>query len=246
MIVLWLSLTSAGAWFVSTLVGGGSPFILIPAIAFFLGPIAVAPVITLGMLLGNAQRVWFYWPHLNLFSFWWYLPGALFGACLGALALTKVQIEWLPLLLAVFLLTYALGYVIKGANQSFSVRPWYFLPAGFIYAFLSALLGSTGPLLNPFYLNYGLGKEELMATKSAHMVVLHLIKIIAYAAFGTLTWSYVGYGMVMAIAAIPGNWIGQIVLEKISEERFRHLAVGFIAFSALVMLWEERGFFLFW
>jgi len=34
-----------------------------------------------------------------------------------------------------------------------------FLPAGFVYAFLSGLIGSIGPC-NLFYLNYGLLKKR--------------------------------------------------------------------------------------
>ena len=212
MTICLLALASSVAWFVSTLAGGGSPFVLMPLIDFLLGATSVPPVITTGMLLGNSQRIFLYWQDINWETTWWYLPGAVTGSCLGAFVFTHAQLHWLQLLIGFFLVSSIFSYGFGEKNQSFQVRTWYFLPAGFFYAFLSGLIGSIGPVLNPFYLNYGLVKEEMIATKSAHMVVVHIVKMISYAAFGALTLPYLGYGLVIGIAAIPGNWLGQMAL----------------------------------
>ncbi|MGK7876105.1 MAG: sulfite exporter TauE/SafE family protein [Xenococcaceae cyanobacterium] len=246
MIIFWLTLASFASWFVSTLGGGGTPLLLIPAIGLFLGSPAVPPVLTTGMLLGHPQRVFLYWRDIDWRVMWWYLPGAVIGAGLGAFVFTQIQLEWLPILLALFLICSTFSYGLGGNKESFQVRAWYFLPAGFIYAFLSGLVGSTGPLLNPFYLNYGLVKEQMIATKSANMVVVHVAKIIIYASFGALTLPYLVYGSLIGIAAFPGNWIGQMALKKVSEQRFQQLVVVFVAFSGMLILWEQRDFFAFW
>ena len=246
MIVFWLTVASFVGWFVSTLAGGGSSLILLPLIGILLGTAAVAPVITTGMLLGNAQRVVLYWPNICWQITGWYLPGAIFGATLGAFIFTKTEITWLNLLLALFLIASVIGYGFGDKTKSFSVRTWYFLPGGFFYAFLSGLIGSAGPLLTSFYLNYGLKKEELIATKATNILFVHIIKIIAYSLFGTWNLSYFIYGIVIGIAAFPGNWLGQIALQKISESRFRQFVIAFIALSGILMLWEQRQFLLFW
>lgn len=238
MSIFWLSLASSSSWFVSTIAGGGTPLVLIPLIAYFLGPAAVPPVLTIGMLIGHPQRLILYWRYINWKLMWWYLPGAISGSILGAFVFSKANVEWLPILLALFLIISTFSYG-NGNNQgSFKVRPWYFLPSGLIFAFLSGLIGSTGPLLNPLYLNYGLVKEEMIATKSAHMVVVHLVKTIAYIIFGVLTLPYLSYGLLIGIAAFPGNWIGQIVLNKVSEQRFRQLVTGFVLLSGFLIIWN--------
>jgi uncharacterized membrane protein YfcA len=145
----------------------------------------------------------------------------------------------LPFLLALFLIISAIIEVNSDKFGFFRVRAWYFLPAGLIYAFLSGLMGSTGSLLNPLYLNYGLVKEEMIATKSANLVVIHLAKTVTYAAFGSFTLPYFGYGLLLGIAALPGNWLGQIVLKKLSQQQFRRFAVGFVAVSGILMLGNE-------
>lgn len=237
--VLWLTLSSFAGWFLSTMAGGGTPLLLVPAIAGFLGSAAVPPVLTVGMLLGHPQRVILYWKDIDWRVMWWYLPGAVMGAILGAFAFTQMQLDWLPILLAVFLIVSALSSSWNDRTRPFAVRAWYFLPAGLIFAFLSGLIGSTGPLLNPLYLNYGLVKERLIATKSAHLFVVHIVKVLTYAACGVLTLEYLKFGCLLGIAALPGNWLGQIVLRKLTQQQFQQFAVAFIAFSGILILGNE-------
>ncbi len=238
MIIFWLSLGSLSSWFLSTLAGGGTPLILIPLIGLFLGPSAVPPVVTLGMLLGHPQRIWLYWRNIDWNLTKWYAPGAIVGAILGAFIFTQIKLEWLTIVIAILLIASTFSYG-KTDQKSFDVKAWYFLPAGFIYAFLSGIVGSTGPLLNPLYLNYGLKKEQMIGTKSTHLVIIHLVKIVTYAIFGALNFSYLKYGLILGFAALPGNYLGQIALQYISEKQFRRLVVGFVTFSGILIIGEE-------
>lgn len=56
-VYLWLGLTSTVGWFFSTLAGGGSSLILIPVVGHLLGAAVVPPVITVGGIFGNIERV---------------------------------------------------------------------------------------------------------------------------------------------------------------------------------------------
>ncbi|WP_246275497.1 TSUP family transporter [Brasilonema bromeliae] len=107
---------------------------------------------------------------------------------------------------------------------------------------MSGILGSIGPVLTPFYLNYGLSKEELLATAAAARAAIHLVKVAAYAVFGVLTFKSLCYGVLIGVAAFPGNWLGQLALERTSEHRFRQIVTGFVVMSAVLMLWQQREF----
>lgn len=244
--VCLLVLASAIAWFISSLAGGGSPFIIVPMVNFLLEAQAVPPVVTTGMLLGNLQRTFMFWQDIDWQLTWWYLPGAVLGAILGAFVYTQTQLQWLQILLGLFLLSSVFSFGFGNKESSFQVRGWFFLPAGFIYAFLSGVIGSVGPVLNPFYLNYGLVKEKMIATKSAHVVVVHVAKILTYITFGALTKPYILYGLVIGITAIPANWLGQIVLKRMSDEQFRKFVMVLVTLSGLLILWNQRDFFAFW
>jgi uncharacterized protein len=246
MSFLSLILASLLGWFISSLVGGGSSFILMPFIGIFLGAAAIAPVVTIGGILGSSGRAVFYREKINWTVLKWDIPGAIFGAVLGAFALTKIHVDGLKILIGLFLLLSALNSFFKPIDINFKVKPWHFLPASFIYGFLSGLLGSMGPLLVPFYLNYGLEKEELLGTQATTRVIIHFVKIITYGLLGLLTLPYIGYGILVGLAAFPGNFLGHIFLEKLSQNRFQQLVISFVMFSGIFILWEERNILLFW
>jgi len=244
MLLTMLGLASFLAWFVSMVAGGGSPLVLIPLIAFLMGSAAVAPVISLGLLVGNLQRVGFFWKDIDWQVTLWYLPGAIAGGVLGSYLFTQIHLEGLQILLALALLLMAANYgwssLGKGQRWDFQVQVWQFLPLAFLYAFGSGLVGSTGPIMNPVYLNYGLLKEKMLATKSVNIAAVHLVKIITYLAFGAFTWPYLLAGLTIGLAALPANWLGQMVLSQMSNERFRQLVFTFMAVSGLMMLWQQR------
>ena len=192
------------------------------------------------MLMGNSQRIALYWQDIEKRVVIWFLPGAFIGAGLGAWAVSRIQVEWVGLLLGVVLVLSAFG-MFEGDEPSPSrIRQWHFLPAGMAYSCLSGLVGSAGPLLNAMYLGYGLSKERMIATKAVNQVCMHAVKIVFYCIFGVMTQHYFLYGLVIGIAAFPGNWIGRWVLTKMNDQSFRRLAFGFIAIAGMTLIWEQR------
>lgn len=246
MLFVSLILVSFASWFFSTITGGGSPLVLIPLVSCLLGSQAVAPVITTGMLLGNSQRILLFWQQINWSVTFWFLPGAIVGAVLGAYALTQIHAEWLQLVIGAFLVISVISFGLSKDNQTFNVQAWQFLPAAFFYAFISGLIGSSGPIMNPMYLNYGLQKEQMVATKATNVVVIHIVKMIAYSLFGALNVHYLGYGLMIGLAAAPANWVGQYVLRKMSERSFQQLVLATMMLTGVVMLWEQRDLMMFW
>lgn len=246
--IIYLSIASIASWFISTLTSGGSSMILMPLIGFFLGVDAIPPVITVGAVFGNVERAVAYREMINWKVIAWEMPGAIFGSCLGAFTLSLIKPEFLTVLVSLFLIISAVNLLQKpkdNKDNSFSVQAWYFLPAGFVYSWLSGITGSIGPILTPLYLNYGLSKEELLATQATARGAIHLAKTISYAVFSILTFHHLWYGVVMGIAAFPGNWLGHHVLTRISQERFRQLVVIFVILSSMLILWQQfEGFYI--
>ena len=80
-----------------------------------------------------------------------------------------------------------------------------FVPLGFITAFISTLVGGLGPVLNPFYMNTGLQKEDLIATKTANSFFVGLAQIGSYTFFGVLTANLWIYGFALGLGAVVGN-----------------------------------------
>ncbi|NJK41340.1 MAG: sulfite exporter TauE/SafE family protein [Acaryochloridaceae cyanobacterium SU_2_1] len=230
------------SWLISMVAGGGSPLVLIPLISFFYGSQAVAPVITLGLLLGNIQRLYYFWQDIDWQITLWQLPGVLTGSVLGAFIFTRIHLEGLQVVIGLALLLMVANYWFGSRELTFTVKLWYFLPFGFCNALASGVIGSTGPIMNPAYLNYGLVKEGMIATKAANILLCHLIKLAAYAAFGALTKPYLIYGLVIGATALPANWLGRLILRQMSNDLFTEVMFVFIAVSGLLMVWEQRQF----
>ena len=270
--IVYLSVVSFFAWIVSTLAGGGSPFILIPLVNSLMGAAAVPPVITIGMFFGNAHRVLLFWRDIDWELTAWYAPGAIVGAILGAYTFTQIHLDWLQIVIAIFLIVSALLFdlekspepksveqLVADANQNlelitneesavakpkFQLQAWHIMPAGFLKAYLSGLVGTTGPVLNPFYLRYGLMKEKMIATKAAHMTIIHLFKLITYVAFAVISKEQLIAGLAIGLAAIPANLVGKALLKRMSPHQFRQIVLAFMAIGGSWMLWGQKDLFL--
>jgi uncharacterized membrane protein YfcA len=237
MPIVYLSVVSFFAWIVSTLAGGGSPFVLIPLVNLLMGSASVPPVITIGMFFGNAHRVLLFWRDIDWVLTAWYAPGAITGAILGAYSFTQIHLDWLQIVIAIFLIVSAFLFELEkspekvvedkhlhnlqlvnkyddleeleelielnqlselselseleqselipeeipqSSKSGFQLQAWHIMPAGFLKAYVSGLVGTTGPVLNPFYFRYGLVKEKMVATKATHMTIIHVFKLITY------------------------------------------------------------------
>jgi uncharacterized membrane protein YfcA len=95
--------------------------------------------------------------------------------------------------------------------------------------------------MNPLYLGYGLDKEAMVATKAVNKALLHLVQNCQLPDIGVLDTSYLGYGLVIGIAAMPANWLGKQVLARMSNEQFRQMVFTLIAASGVMMLWQQRA-----
>jgi uncharacterized membrane protein YfcA len=114
-----------------------------------------------------------------------------------------------------------------------------FIPIGFFVEFLSTLIGAVGPVLNPFYLNYGLEKEKMIATKTVNSLFIGLVQISSYTALGSLKGNLWLYGIILGLGASLGNWIGKRFLKKISRKVFRKWVVAMMVISGVFMIIKQ-------
>lgn len=241
MTYVWLALAAAAAWIISTLAGGGGALLLVPVIQLLIGPKATAPIITIILLMNQPARALIMRDQINWRIVAWFLPAAIAGAIAGSWVFASVQAHWLQLVVGLFLVSTIVQYRFGQAQSTFPVKTWYFLPAGFGFSFLSGLIGSTGPILNPLYLNMKLKKEEMVATKSAAAVGTNIVKIVTYFILGAITWQYLWYGLVAGAAALATNWIARRWLQQLSGKVFRLLVIAIMVLSGLMMIWRQHG-----
>lgn len=244
MTVFLLILAGFAAWFVSTLAGGGAAVLLIPVVHFLVGVQAVAPVVTVSTALALPSRVYLFWNDINWRIVAWYLPAAMVGAFMGGYVFANAHIGWLQILIGLFLISTVFQYRFGERQKSFAMQLWMFAPVGLVVAFISGIIGGAGPLLNPFYLNYGTVKNEMVGTRSFNGFMVHTTKLLTYAGFGAMTGRYFFYGLVVGLAAWAATWLGKDLLERMKVRNFRRFVVIVMAIAGMVMIWERRDMWL--
>ncbi|MCF8708752.1 sulfite exporter TauE/SafE family protein [Rhizorhapis sp. SPR117] len=240
MAYLLLAVSGFVAWIVSTIGGGGGAMLLVPLIGFIAGARAVAPVAAIATLIAGSGRIIVFRKGIEWGVVAWALPGALIGAVLGAAVFTHTSVEWLQIVVGLFLVSTVFQYRFGAKRRTFTVSRWWFFPTQLLVGFLSGLIGAMGPVVNTLYLNAGITKERMVGTKTAVSLPMHLAKIGTYTALGALTGKLLLFGIAAGAGALASNWLAKRILARMSERNFRGFIVGFMAVSGLVMIWQQR------
>lgn len=224
------------AWAISTFAGGGASMLLMATASGLLRGHAVAPVVTLASLVAGVGRIAFFWRHVDWGVVRWYVPGATAGALLGGWVFTRLSGELVQLLIALFLISSVWQFRLGERARSFEMRlPW-FVPVSFVSGLTSALVGASGVLANPFYLNYGMVKERMLATRALNSIGIQLAKLAAYGAFGALTVDLALHGLSASVGAVLAVWLTRPWLRRLPSRRFRQLAVLVMFASGVLLL----------
>lgn len=236
MFYLFLLVAGALAWMISTVAAGGAAMLLIPILGLSLAPQSVAPVITVASLMANPSRTFVFWQHIYWPAVRWLLPGSLIGAVAGAVAFTHVPAELLQLLLGLFLISTVWQYRFGKRKKSFPMPLKGFLPLGLVVSFVSGLIGGTGPVMNPFFLNHGMEKEQLVATKAINSLALQSTKLLSYISLGAISLEMGIYGVVIGLGGIAGVFWARNHLKKIDDDRFRRYTLLLMPVGGIVLI----------
>jgi len=104
------------------------------------------------------------------------------------------------------------------------------------------MVGASGLLVNPFYLNFGLEKGAMLATRAVNSTAIQIVKITAYLALGMLSWSVIRYGLAAGAGAVAAVAVATPRLAVLTRRRFRQLAAFKMFLGGLTILWKERNF----
>ncbi|MGE4317711.1 MAG: sulfite exporter TauE/SafE family protein [Deferribacterales bacterium] len=227
-------LSGVFAWMLSTLAGGGGGTVFIPVTGLFLPITAITPATSIAGSLSSVQRFFLYLKSINWELARLTVPFMILGSFSGAYLFSRLDHKSLSLLLAGF-------YLVNGVwslftKITFRVRKWHFPIAGFISAYLSGQIGVGGPFMNPFYINYGVRKEEMLGTKAVSLMAIQTTKVLTYAYFGVFTKEIALIGLTAGCGAFAGNLIGKKLLKKISDRLFRVLINLLLIVCAFIIL----------
>ncbi len=210
---------------------GGAMIIL--AITSTVLPVqAIVPIHSTLLIGSTLTRVMFFWEYIDWKIVIPFLLGALAGAFIGARIYIELPETFIALAIGVVMLV-----AIWLPRVSWRPRlrhPW--AVVGFTHSLLSTLF-AYGAVLHAVILHTGLKRQQIVGTLGGCLSGMSIFKIVGYASFG---FDYSPYYHVIAAAvtvSLIGTAIGKMIVDKLSEQKFRFIFRALITVTALRLLY---------
>lgn len=168
--------------------------------------------------VSNGTRIIFWWKSIHWDVVWRYSLLLLPGALIGGLLFNYLNLHLVEAALGALILTVVWVPMPKRFDGKFTKNGFIWL--GLLSGFFSMLAGVVGPLLNPFFDKLQIKREQMVSTKSACQLILHLARIGSYAGVVGLDLEKYGVEMVLMIAAaIFGIYLSRPVGKRITDQQ---------------------------
>jgi uncharacterized membrane protein YfcA len=208
-------------------------------VAWTLGLRAAVPIMTITMLVGNLSRLWWSRGDLDRAVCWRFLAGAVPATTVGAVLYAGAPTSALSVVIGTFLLlSVPLRRVLT--SPMVQVRLRHFPLIGGAFGLLSSLVVTTGPVVTPFFLAYGLRRGTYIATEAVCAFGMHLTRGAVLARYALLTWETIVVGCVLGGTMFAGSWIGRRLLDRMSDRVFLRVIEGLLVVMGLQFLLFPR------
>lgn len=224
-----------GTAVLSAVAGFGGGVLLVPVFVAAFGPREAVAILTVTQVASNGSRVVFNRTQVDRHLVGLFSVGAVPAAVLGAVLLTSSPVSLLTKVMGVFLLAMVVWRRVRASVVV--VDDHAFVAVGVASGFGSALVGSVGPMVAPFFLARGLVRGAYIGTEAASALVMHLTKVVVFGALAVLTWHAALIGFVLAAPAMAGAWVGKVLLDRLPVDIFVVLVeVGLVAAGLLLIV----------
>ena len=219
LVALLLGVVAFVAATLAAVTGFGGAAVLLPVLAAVFGVREAIPILTVAQLIGNGSRVWFNRREVDWRVVGWFALGAVPFAFAGGFLFARAPLSALTRLLGVFLILVVVWRRMHpGPPRRPPLKSFAALGAG--SAFLSALLGSVGPIMAPFFLAFGLVRGAYIGTEAMSTVVMHVVKLVAYGQGSLLSDRAVLAGLALGPIMVLGSWTGKRIVDRLPERVF--------------------------
>ncbi len=235
------------AFSLSAICGGGAGLILLPILGALLPLNLIPAALSIGTFTSSASRTLAFKKNIRWSIVKYFVPAALPAVTLGAFFLKFINPIYLEILMGIFLIC-NIPLVFKKPKEPEKAKllsRFRLILIGLAAGFLSGLTGAVGLLFNKFYLQQGLTKEEIIATRAANEVTLHLIKIILYSLLGLISVKVVSVGIAVALSALLSTWTMKYLLPYLSEFIFQKIGYVSMVASGFLLLAQTYSTLMF-
>ncbi len=231
------------ATFVTSVISGvlsmAGGIILMGVFGLFLTVPAAMVLHGIAQAVSNGSRVWLYRHHIRWGVLKYYSVGAL------AVLATFAYLQFIPNIGLVFLLIGSFPFLALSLPKSINLDmtiPRVSFSAGIAVTTAQMLAGASGPVLDIFYVQSQMNKEEVLGTKALTQTLGHLLKLFYYGAILAVAADSVPLWLVptVVVAAITGNYLASRIVIYMTDTQFRR--IGRYVILLIGAIYMVKGF----
>lgn len=224
LFISWLAATISG------IAGFGGSLIILPVFSFFIGAKKAIPILTIAWMMGNFSRAGFGYKEIKWKPVGYFCLGALPAAVLGSRIFVELPAGIIMKAIGIFLLAIV---ALRRLNIKYSLPGKWFIPWGALVGFLSAILGSAGPIGAVAFLSLNLAPTAYVASEAVTAVVMHLTKTIVYGRYSLLTAQDIVTGVILGLAMVAGSWTARRFIKNMSGKVFGYFVDTLLVVAAV-------------
>lgn len=215
--------------------GFGSSVFFVPLANFFLPLTTVLGLVVLFHLASNVAKLGLFRAGIDrplLLRLG--VPAVLFAA-IGAWAGAFMELRWLEVALALFLVASSAALLL---HPGWGLEPTTHnaMLGGAVSGWMAGMVGTGGAVRGLSLAAFGLPKEVFVATSAAIDLGVDSARALVYWRNGYMRDVDLSWLPWLVLVAIAGTWLGRSLLRRVPQQRFRQIALSLVLAIGLATL----------
>lgn len=224
ILVSWLAATISGV------AGFGGSLVILPVFSFLIGAKQAIPILTIAWMMGNISRAGFGYKEIRWRPVLYFCAGAIPSAIIGSRVFVELPSGIIMKAIAIFLLVIV---ALRHFNIQIAIPEKWFVLCGAVVGFLSAVLGSAGPIGAVVFLSLNLAPSAYVASEAVTAVMMHFTKTVVYGKYALLSVQDILTGIVLGSAMAVGSWTARRFIKNISSKTFGRVVDALLVIAAI-------------
>ncbi len=152
------------------------------------------------------------------------------GMVVGTYLLALLASRSVMLILGLFILGFvALSVTKLSPRLPPHWEPWASPVVGFVAGVVGGITNVPGTPLVVYFYALGLSKREFVGAVAFTFVLYKLVQLAAVSWYGLMTWTLLGWSLLLTVAALGAFALGLRVQDRLEPRTFNRVVLGFLA-----------------